>query len=178
MAARFPGGTQEFDSVGNLYVNVAAGGGSGGTSSAFGAPFPAIGTAAGFDGANGDMEPGNLDAAGNLLVNVAAGSVTVAPVESDTCSTNALVTVGTSSTQAIAANPSRKRLILQNVGTTVLYVLLGTGSASATSLTFILPAGGTSKDGSSIIIFDIMWQGAVQVASSAAGGLMTAQENT
>lgn len=57
-----------------IRVNVVAGGGSGGTSSTFGAGFPGTGTATGFkDSAGINMEPGNLDASGNLKVNVAAG---------------------------------------------------------------------------------------------------------
>jgi hypothetical protein len=50
-------------------------GGSGGTSSSFGAAFPASGTAAGFKDSTGtNMVAANLDAAGFLKVNVAAGS--------------------------------------------------------------------------------------------------------
>jgi hypothetical protein len=55
-------------------VNIASGGGSGGTASNFGAAFPATGTAAGFsDGTN--MLPGTLDASGFLKINCAAGCV-------------------------------------------------------------------------------------------------------
>jgi hypothetical protein len=50
------------------------GGGGGGTSSTFGDPFPAAGTAAGFIDHSGNMAGATLDASGNLLVNVAAGS--------------------------------------------------------------------------------------------------------
>lgn len=62
------------DGSGNLNVNVAAGGGAGGTSSSFGAAFPASGTAIGAkDSAGTNMAALNLDASGNLKVNVAAG---------------------------------------------------------------------------------------------------------
>lgn len=43
-------------------------GGGGGTSSTFGNPFPATGTAAGFIDSSGDMAGANLDAGGNLKV--------------------------------------------------------------------------------------------------------------
>src|ERR1700728_4222330 len=43
-------------------------GSSGGTSSTFGAAFPATGTAAGFISSTGTMAGGNLDASGNLKV--------------------------------------------------------------------------------------------------------------
>lgn len=63
----------EVDSSNNLMVNVAAGGGSGGTSSTFGVAFPGTGTAAGAsDGTN--MKPLLVDASGYLEVNVKAGS--------------------------------------------------------------------------------------------------------
>lgn len=65
------------DGSGNLNVNVAAGGGSGGTSSSFGAAFPATGTAAGFKVvssaptlSNGNMEAPTLDTAGNLRTSI------------------------------------------------------------------------------------------------------------
>jgi hypothetical protein len=161
----------------NVYLT---NGGGGGTASDFGQSFPASGTAAGAQGTNGDMEPLNLDAGGNLLVNVATGtlSVTVSPTESTTVSNPNLVTVGTSSVTLLASNSSRKRMTLQNNGTTTIYVLFGAGSASATNYHIALPAGGTSKDGSSVPYQDIMWQGAVQACGSAAGGLVTTAEFT
>jgi hypothetical protein len=68
------------DTAGNLRVNVVAGGGSGGTSSSFGATFPGTGTAAGGlvvssppTYTNGNMEAPTLDTAGLLRVNVVAG---------------------------------------------------------------------------------------------------------
>ena len=61
------------DNSGYLKVNVAAGGGSGGTSSSFGSAFPATGTAVGAtDGT--DMRALTVDGSGYLKVNVAAGS--------------------------------------------------------------------------------------------------------
>lgn len=57
-----------------LDVNIAAGGGAGGTSSTFGSAFPATGTASGFKDSGGTlMQPGNLDASGRLFVNCGAG---------------------------------------------------------------------------------------------------------
>src|SRR2546425_1163748 len=63
------------DSVNNaLRVNIVAGAGAGGTSSLFGAPFPAAGTSAGANDISGNMAGLLLDALGNLKVNVAAGA--------------------------------------------------------------------------------------------------------
>lgn len=65
--------TLNFDSNGNLNVNVAAGGGAGGTSSTFGAAFPGTGTAAGFKDGGGNMQPGLLDGSNFLEVDCKAG---------------------------------------------------------------------------------------------------------
>lgn len=61
----------EYD--GSVPVTIVSGGGTGGTASSFGAPFPPTGTAAGFIDASGNMAGGTLDASGFLKVNVAAG---------------------------------------------------------------------------------------------------------
>jgi hypothetical protein len=163
------------DASGNLNVNVQAGA-AGGTASKDESAFTAgssYGTPImGYDPTSGEL----------LVVGLSAGTRNLAavatPVTSTACSTNAPATVGTSSAQAIAANSSRKKLVLQNVGTTVLYVLLGAGSASATNFTFALPSGGSSKDGTCPVYVDTMWQGAVQWISSAAGGIGVANECT
>ena len=49
-------------------------------------------------------------------------------------------------TTALAANPARVSWNIQNLDTSVLYVLLGTG-ASATVFHVVLKAGSGSKDG-------------------------------
>jgi hypothetical protein len=166
------------DSNGYLLVDVIAGGGSGGTSSTFGAAFPGTGTAVGGETTGGKMGPLLLDASGYLYVDIGAGSIVVAPVTSTTASSPGPTSVGTSSATALAANSNRKRLTIQNTGTTVLYVLFGAGSASSSNYHIILPAGGTVNDGSSHPYIDEMWQGAVQWASSASGGQGSAYENT
>lgn len=62
------------DAAGYLKVNVAAGGASGGTSSAIAAAVPGVATAVGFsDGTN--MRMGVVDGSGNIKVNIAAGGV-------------------------------------------------------------------------------------------------------
>jgi hypothetical protein len=67
-------GDLQLDASGFIKVNVAAGGGSGGTSSSFGSSFPATGTAIGAKDSSGtNMAALNLDASGFLKVNVAAG---------------------------------------------------------------------------------------------------------
>lgn len=63
----------QVDTNGNLKVNIIAGGGSGGTSSTFGAAFPATGTAAGFDDGSGNMAAATVDGSNNLNVNCVVG---------------------------------------------------------------------------------------------------------
>lgn len=83
------------DSANNaLRVNVVAGGASGGTSSTFGAAFPATGTAAGFIGSTGNMTGGTLDASGFLKINCAAGCVAGASFADNTVFTFNTTPVG------------------------------------------------------------------------------------
>ncbi len=163
------------DGLGRLQVTV-SGAGSGGTSSVDETGFSA-GVSAGTPVMGYDSTSGEL-----LIAALVPGTrnlqVSVAPISSNTCTANAINSVGAVSTQVLASNSSRKRMILQNLATQVAFVLLGSGTASQTNFTFTLPACGSAKDGSSFIIQDTMWQGAVQVIYPASGGLFSAQENT
>jgi hypothetical protein len=69
------------DASGNLRVNVVTGGGTGGTSSTFGAAYPSTGTAAGYEYlsaaptlTNGQMVAGQTDVNGNLNINTPSTS--------------------------------------------------------------------------------------------------------
>src|SRR5579884_3073 len=159
-----PGSQSAMDEANQaVRVNVVAGGGAGGTSSNFGAGFPGTGTAAGAKDSGGNMAALNLDASGNLKV---AGSLSVSPTQSSTVSAPSDVTVGTSSIQILAANAARKRFVLQNTGTTTIYILFGAGVASNANFHMALRAGGTPLDGTSPIWTDTMWTGALQAISS------------
>jgi hypothetical protein len=172
-----------FDGDGNPVILSGNGGvpvevlnaGSGGTASDFGSAFPALGTAAGAEDTNGNMAALSLDASGNLKV---SGTLTVTPPASGTVSAAGPTAIGASSVQLLAANTSRKRLILQNVGTTRVYILFGAGTASSSNYHISLPAGGNANDGSSPIYSDTLWTGAIQAISSAAGGEVQAMEFT
>ncbi len=161
---------------GGLVVHV-ANGSTGGTSSEDESAF----TAGSSQGTPLMVEFGGelLIAAGdaNRRVQV-AGVLSTTPPTASTATCAGPTVIGTSSAPALAANASRVRLVLQNVGTTQLYILEGPGSASSTSYTYILPMGGTTRDGSSPVVFDTIWKGAVQWASSAAGGLGIITEET
>lgn len=118
------------DSDGNLKVNVAAGGGAGGTSSTFGAPIPSAGTAAGFQDVSGDMAPGNLDALGQLKV---AGTFSSTPATAGTSVLSNVPGSGSSVT-VLAANAARLGFTLYNDSDSPVNVKLG-ATASSTSFT-------------------------------------------
>src|ERR1700722_17366208 len=142
-----------------LDVNDLGGGGSGGTSAVDESAFTAgtsVGTPImGEDGT--ELLILACDASRNLKVNIAAGSITVAPVTSNTVSNAGQQTVGTSSASLLAANPSRTRFIVQNDGTTRIFILFGSGTASATNYSICLPACGSAHDGSSAPYIDTQW---------------------
>ncbi len=98
-------------------------------------------------------------------------------LQSETCSAPSVVVVGTSAVVLLAENFQRKRCVLQNVGTTRIYLAFGavpTGDAFHVAL----PAGGTSGDGSSPPWVDELWTGQIQAISSAAGGEVAVAEFT
>jgi len=76
------------------------------------------------------------------LPSLVAGSAQIGVV-SITQSTTPTVTTFTSITSAtlIASNTSRKMLTIQNVGTGILYVLLGSGTASSTNFSLQMNSG-------------------------------------
>lgn len=89
-----------------------------------------------------------------------------------TASTIAAAFTSTTSAQALAANANRKGGVIRNDGSAVLYVLFGTGSASAANSTYKLGADG---------FIDLTgWTGAVQwaFATAPATGGSYAQELT
>jgi hypothetical protein len=106
------------------------------------------------------------------------GTVTAAPPTASTVNDAAILTVGTSSQVALAANTNRVVAILQNNGTNSIFVLYGGGSASPSNYTYILRAGGTTNDGSSPQIFEQTWKGAISVAASSSGGSLAVTELT
>lgn len=118
------------------------------------------------------------DGSGNVNVNLAAGSVTVAPVVSNTSSAVAQTSVGTSAGSILAANAARKRLSVQNTGTTIIYLAFAGKVPTNTAYHVALPACGVANDGSSPVYIDTMETGAVQAISSASGGLCVVEERT
>lgn len=180
------------DADGKLYVT-STGGGGGGTSSTDGATFTA-GVSAGTpimaeDPTSGDLLVAKMVAGTrNLEVGIAgivpvsgavtvSGSVTTTPVTSSTATSPAVNTVDGTAETVLAANSSRKRFMLQNVGTTKIYIAFG-ATPTTSNYHLALPAGGSQNDGSSPVYTDEMWTGNVQAISSAAGGLLQITEMT
>lgn len=120
--------------------------------------------------------PITMSSADPVSVIVTGGFIS-GPV-SDVSSPAVQIGVNTVAQQILVANSNRKRFTLQNVGTTVIKILLGIGIPTQTAFHFALPAGGTDNDGSSYIWNDVMWQGAVQAISSGSGGLLLVAELT
>jgi hypothetical protein len=87
-------------------------------------------------------------------------------------STTTSVTGAAASTLLKAANANRKGLIIANDSTAILYVLLGTGAASATNYTFSIPAKATTAADRTITGFT----GAVQGFWPAANGFASVSE--
>lgn len=142
-------------------------GGNGGTSSTFGDPFPATGTAVGFKDSTGLlMAAGNLDASGNLKVSsspTAAGTATLSNVSDSATS----VTV-------LASNASRLAFELYNDSDASVFIKFGATASATSFLAKMLPSGFlSSRD------IGANYTGRIDgIWSSAAGGAMRVTELT
>lgn len=93
-------------------------------------------------------------------------------------STPAQTSVGTSAGQILAANAGRKGLVIQNTGTTILYLVFGTSTPTTSVYHYALSACTANDDGKGGAWFDDPWQGAVQALSSGSGGQCVIAEYT
>lgn len=82
----------------------------------------------------------------------------------------AQTTIGTTAAVAVAVNPRRKSLIVQNTGTTVLKFILGPNNPTQTVYHFALKGGSAGDDALGSLYFDDAWVGEVRAISSGAGG--------
>ena len=78
----------------------------------------------------------------------------------------------------VAANPKRKGLIVQNTGTTVIKLALGSTVPDQLAYHIALKACSTADDGLGGVYFDDGWAGPVYGISSAAGGTFVLTEIT
>ena len=185
LAAKSPSNTVDpltTDGNGNLNV-VIQGGGGGGTASVDETPFVA-GSSSGTPIMAEDPTSGELlvlqTSPGTRSLSV-AGTLAVTPLTSSTASAAAQTTLGTSAATLLAANAARVGMIIQNTGTTRIFLTLGTGTPTATVHHVELPACGTANDGSSPAWYGppgLLWLGAIKGISSANGGTLVVTELT
>lgn len=93
-------------------------------------------------------------------------------------STPAQGSIGTTAGTALVANPAARFRSIQNTGSTVLKIVLGTGTPTQTVYHYALQAGSAADDGKGGVWFSDAWTGAVQILSDNAGGTYVATELT
>ena len=96
----------------------------------------------------------------------------------NTVSEAAQTSVSGTAGQILAANADRKGLVIQNTGTTTIYLLLGSGTPTTTVYHVALKAAASADDGSGGAYLDDAWTGAVQAVGSGAGGTLVITEIT
>lgn len=157
------------------------GGGGGGTSSVDQTPFVAGTTSGtpimGEDPGSGELLIPQLVSGTRILQVGIPGGVATTPVYSHTISAGGLTTV-TSDALLLAQNLSRVSYQIQNVSLSVIYVLEGTGTCSATNFTYALPGCGLILDGTSPIYRDTQWQGPVRFCAATGTGKVAYAEKT
>lgn len=98
------------------------------------------------------------------------------PVTRTRASTPAQTSVGAGAGQILAANDGRRGLIIQNTGTTIIYLVLGSATPTATVYHVALRACSVANDGNGGIYNDDAWTGAVQAIGSVGGGTVVITE--
>ena len=93
-------------------------------------------------------------------------------------STPAQTSVGNTAGVILAFNAKRKGFVVQNTGTTVLYLSLGTTLPTATVYHIALKAASSANDGTGGIYIDDGWIGAVNAIGSDVGGTCVVTETT
>ncbi len=87
-----------------------------------------------------------------------------------------LVTVGTTAVPLLGTNLARRRLMLQNTGTTTLYLTFGLSAPTATVYHHALAGCGAANDGTGGTLWDETWTGPVQAIGSGGGGTVVVSE--
>ena len=109
---------------------------------------------------------------------VPIGSVPIETVGSTTSSSQSQTVVGTTASQLIASNSSRRQVMVQNTGTTTVYLALGGSNPTTTVYHLALKACTNANDGTGGVFITTMWNGAIQAISSAASGTVVVTELT
>lgn len=108
---------------------------------------------------------------------VPVGSVPVEGIGSSTSSAVAQTSVGTTSVTALASNAARRECIVQNTGTTVIFLGLG---QTPTNVNYhvALKSCTVSNDGTGGVFVSDLWTGAINAIGSAASGTIVVTELT
>jgi hypothetical protein len=96
----------------------------------------------------------------------------------ETISTPAQTSVSNVAGQLLATNRARRGLVIQNTGTTILYLVLGSATPTSSAYHVALGACASANDGKGGVYNDDAWIGAVQAISSAPGGTCCLTEVT
>lgn len=95
-----------------------------------------------------------------------------------TISVAASTSVGAVAGQILAASVTRRGLLIQNTGTTIIYLILGSGTPTATVYHIALRGCTVAHDGTGGIFNDDVWNGSVQAIGSGGGGSVSIFEIT
>lgn len=91
-------------------------------------------------------------------------------------STPAQTSVSNVAGTLLSVNRARRGLMIQNTGTTIIYLILGSGTPTSTVYHIALRACSSANDGNGGAYNDDAWIGAVQAISSAPGGTVVMTE--
>lgn len=76
----------------------------------------------------------------------------------------------------LLVNRARRGLVIQNTGTTIIYLVLGSATPTSSVYHVALRACSSANDGNGGIYNDDAWIGAIQAISSAPGGTVVITE--
>lgn len=93
-----------------------------------------------------------------------------------TVSTPAQTSQGTAAATIVTANPKRKGVLIQNTGTTIIKLSLGSTMPTATAYHYALAACTGANDGTGGTYVDDAWVGDINAISSSAGGTLVITE--
>lgn len=102
----------------------------------------------------------------------------VLPFPHSSVNTPAQTAVGGTAGSILMANDQRGRLKIQNTGTTIIYIALGTVNPTVTVYHTALAACTIANDGTGGILIDDGWTGEVRAIGSGAGGSVVIEETS
>lgn len=108
------------------------------------------------------------------VTNTQRSSIQAFPRE--TVSAPAQTSVGAGAGTLLATNRARRGLIIQNTGTTIIYINLGSTAPTTTVYHYALRACSSANDGTGGVYNDDSWVGPVQAIGSGAGGTVVVTE--